>query len=114
MEASGRQLLGRVPRWPPDGLEPQRRAVVARNAAAMPRSRAARSSPDRGGPHGNAPQPGSSQGKSSNSGCGTVFVIAAAVLLVLLLVVALGGGGCTGANVPASTVGAHGPSPPVP
>lgn len=57
-----------------------------------------------GGPGGNGPQPGSSQGKSSNSGCGTVFVIVAAVLLVLLLVVALGGGGCTGANVPASTV----------
>lgn len=52
------------------------------------------------GPGGNGPQPGSSQGKSSNSGCGTVFVIVAAVLLV----VALGGGGCTGANVPASTV----------
>lgn len=58
-----------------------------------------------GGPGGpNAPQPGSPQGKSSNSGCGTVFVIVAAVLLVLLLVVALGGGGCSGANVPASTV----------
>ncbi len=58
-----------------------------------------------GGPGGpNAPQPGSPQGKSSNSGCGTVFVIVAAVLLALLLVVALGGGGCSGANVPASTV----------
>lgn len=58
-----------------------------------------------GGPGGpNAPQPGSPQGKSSSSGCGTVFVIVAAVLLVLLLVVALGGGGCSGANVPASTV----------
>lgn len=58
-----------------------------------------------GGPGGpNTPQPGSPQGKSSNSGCGTVFVIVAAVLLVLLLVVALGGGGCSGANVPASTV----------
>ena len=33
-----------------------------------------------------------------------MFVIVAAVLLVLLLVVALGGGGCSGANVPASTV----------
>lgn len=58
-----------------------------------------------GGPGGpNAPQPGSPQGKSSSSGCGTVFVIVAAVLLVLLLVVALGGGSCSGANVPASTV----------
>ena len=58
-----------------------------------------------GGPGGtNAPQPGSPQGKSSNSGCGTVFVIVAAVLLVLLLVVALGGGSCSSANVPASTV----------
>ena len=58
-----------------------------------------------GGPGGpNAPQPGSPQGKSSNSGCGTVFVIVAAVLLVLLLVAALGGGSCSSANVPASTV----------
>lgn len=61
-----------------------------------------------GGPGGsggpNTPQPGSPQGKSPNSGCGTVFVIVAAVLLVLLLVVALGGGSCSSANVPASTV----------
>lgn len=67
--------------------------------------------PGSGGP--NTPQPGSGgngpatpPGKSSNSGCGTVFVVVAAVLLVILLVVALGGGSCSGAgaSVPASTV----------
>lgn len=67
--------------------------------------------PGSGGP--NTPQPGSGgngpatpQGKSPNSGCGTVFVVVAAVLLVILLVVALGGGSCSGAgaSVPASTV----------
>ena len=55
-----------------------------------------------GGPGG----PNAPQGKSPNSGCGTVFVVAAAIALVLLLVVAFGGGSCSGAgaSVPASTV----------
>lgn len=55
-----------------------------------------------GGPNG--PRPGAPQGTPPKSGCGTVFVILAAVLLVLLLVVALGGSGCSGADIPRSTV----------
>lgn len=59
-----------------------------------------------GGPGGSGGSggPGAPKGASSNSGCGTVFIIVAAVLLVLLLVVALGGGSCSGGSVPASTV----------
>lgn len=74
----------------------------------MPSQPSGPQQPGSGGPSGpsgpNAPQSGSPQGKSSNNGCGTVFVIVAAVLLVLLLVVAMGGGSCSGANVPASTI----------
>ena len=55
-----------------------------------------------GGP--NAPQSGTPQGKSPNSGCGTAFIVVAVVLLVVLLVVALGAGSCSSADVPASTV----------
>lgn len=71
---------------------------------AMPPQPSGPQQPGSGGPGGGGPQPGSPQGKSSNNGCGTVFIIVAAVLLVLLLVVALGGGSCSSSNVPASTV----------
>lgn len=71
---------------------------------AMPPQPSGPQQPGSGGPGGGGSQPGSPQGKSSNNGCGTVFIIVAAVLLVLLLVVALGGGSCSSANVPASTV----------
>lgn len=68
--------------------------------------------PGSGGPNvpptgsGGSGGPNTPQGKSPNSGCGTVFVVLAAIALVLLLVVALGGGSCSGAGaaVPASTV----------
>ena len=53
---------------------------------------------------GGGPQPGAPQGKSPNSGCGTVFIIAVVVVMVLFLFVALGGSSCSAANVPASTV----------
>ncbi len=55
-----------------------------------------------GGP--NAPQPGSPQGSSPNSGCGSVFIIVAVLLLVALLVVSFSGGGCSSSSVAASTV----------
>lgn len=86
------------------GLMGSSRSGGGGGGGAMPPQPSGPQQPGPGGPGGNGPQPGSPQGKSSNSGCGTVFIIVAAVLLVLLLVVALGGGSCSGANVPASTV----------
>lgn len=85
------------------GLMGSSRSGGGSGGGAMPPQPSGPQQPGSGGPGNNGPQPGSPQGKSSNSGCGTVFVIVAAVLLVLLLVVALGGG-CSSASVPASTV----------
>lgn len=58
-----------------------------------------------GGPgSGGGRQPSAPQGKSPNSGCGTLFIIIAVFFLVALLFGALGGGSCSSADVPVSTV----------
>lgn len=59
--------------------------------------------PQQPGPGNNGQQP-PSQGKSTNSGCGTLFIIVAAFILVVVLGLALFGGGCTADSVAASTV----------
>lgn len=60
--------------------------------------------PQQPGPGNNGQQPGAPQGKSPNSGCGTIFIIVAAFFLVVFLFMALGSGGCTTSSVAASTV----------
>lgn len=60
--------------------------------------------PQQPGPGNNGQQPGGPQGKSPNSGCGTIFILIAAFILVVALGMALFGGGCTTNSVAASTV----------
>ncbi len=60
--------------------------------------------PGGSGSGGGGRQPNAPQGKSSNGGCGTLFIIIAAFFLVALLFGVLGGGSCSSADVPASTV----------